>query len=319
MLAIISVTPASMPGATLLTAHPFTKWALPANSRTASPALCTTHRVPGARWYHPVTGTLAQRAPRRDPFEGYPNTPYSLHQYQYGYSNPALFTDPSGMAPLSSCNWSKDIVGWECTGTKQAREVVFTKGFDCDITLDGLTAYLGSSRELTTGYNIEINVGDKAGGTGGYQNTETVLAIEDELGTELYRFLLDLQGTLGRLSGEDSSLDRVILRLELDIYLTPRSLFGPTKPAWANVRHTPGRSYINGPFVVYSRFVILKLSKQGNIASNVIKHGSYIQNNEAFLAKGERWWQMIQLFGRIKDYSGIKQRVVENKFSFTIR
>ncbi|NJL55947.1 RHS repeat-associated core domain-containing protein [bacterium] len=47
-----------------------------------------------ARWYDPANGTFLSR----DPFEGFPDMPYSQHPYQYGYSNPALWTDPSGEA-----------------------------------------------------------------------------------------------------------------------------------------------------------------------------------------------------------------------------
>ena len=45
-----------------------------------------------ARWYNPGSGTLTTR----DPFAGFPKTPYSLHPYQYAYSNPVLFVDPTG-------------------------------------------------------------------------------------------------------------------------------------------------------------------------------------------------------------------------------
>jgi RHS repeat-associated protein len=48
-----------------------------------------------ARWYDPSVGTFTSR----DPFAGFPETPYSLHYYQYGYSNPLLWTDASGEAP----------------------------------------------------------------------------------------------------------------------------------------------------------------------------------------------------------------------------
>ncbi|NJL54418.1 RHS repeat-associated core domain-containing protein [bacterium] len=49
-----------------------------------------------ARWYDPASGTFLSR----DPFAGYPTIPYSQHPYQYGYSNPALYTDPSGMLAI---------------------------------------------------------------------------------------------------------------------------------------------------------------------------------------------------------------------------
>jgi RHS repeat-associated protein len=45
-----------------------------------------------ARWYNPQSGTFTTK----DPFEGYPTKPYSLHPYQYAYSNPVLHKDPTG-------------------------------------------------------------------------------------------------------------------------------------------------------------------------------------------------------------------------------
>jgi len=45
-----------------------------------------------ARWYAPGQGTFTSR----DPFAGFPEMPYSLHAYQYGYSNSVVFTDPTG-------------------------------------------------------------------------------------------------------------------------------------------------------------------------------------------------------------------------------
>ncbi|MCG8352109.1 MAG: hypothetical protein MI924_30450 [Chloroflexales bacterium] len=53
-----------------------------------------------------------------DPFAGFPETPYSLHPYQYGYSNPMLWTDPSGACVAYGNNdcafiriWA-DLAGW---------------------------------------------------------------------------------------------------------------------------------------------------------------------------------------------------------------
>jgi RHS repeat-associated protein len=48
-----------------------------------------------ARWYDPVSGTFTSV----DPFDGFERKPYSLHPYQYGYSNPVRWTDPSGLCP----------------------------------------------------------------------------------------------------------------------------------------------------------------------------------------------------------------------------
>jgi len=45
-----------------------------------------------ARWYAPGQGRFVSE----DPFVGFPELPYSLHAYQYAYSNPVRWTDPSG-------------------------------------------------------------------------------------------------------------------------------------------------------------------------------------------------------------------------------
>ncbi|MDZ4721814.1 MAG: RHS repeat-associated core domain-containing protein, partial [Roseiflexaceae bacterium] len=45
-----------------------------------------------ARWYNADSGGFGSR----DSFAGFPEQPYSLHQYQYGYSNSVLNRDPSG-------------------------------------------------------------------------------------------------------------------------------------------------------------------------------------------------------------------------------
>jgi RHS repeat-associated protein len=48
-----------------------------------------------ARWYAPGQGRFVSE----DPFAGFLELPYSLHAYQYGYSNPVRWTDPSGRHP----------------------------------------------------------------------------------------------------------------------------------------------------------------------------------------------------------------------------
>jgi len=45
-----------------------------------------------ARWYAPGQGRFVSE----DPFAGFAEMPYSLHAYQYAYSNPVVFTDPTG-------------------------------------------------------------------------------------------------------------------------------------------------------------------------------------------------------------------------------
>ncbi|MCG8352203.1 MAG: RHS repeat-associated core domain-containing protein, partial [Chloroflexales bacterium] len=51
-----------------------------------------------ARWYDPGSA----RFTTRDPFAGFPETPYSLHPYQYAYSNPVMYRDPTGKAVQGS-------------------------------------------------------------------------------------------------------------------------------------------------------------------------------------------------------------------------
>jgi RHS repeat-associated protein len=63
-----------------------------------------------ARWYQPSAGTLLGR----DPFGGYDSLPYSLHPYQYAYSDPVRLTDPSGKC----VEWvwgdpTCQFIGWE--------------------------------------------------------------------------------------------------------------------------------------------------------------------------------------------------------------
>jgi RHS repeat-associated protein len=64
-----------------------------------------------ARWYAPGNGTFTSR----DPFAGWAERPYSLHPYQYGYSNPLRWTDASGKQPSL-------LRGWELVGS--VREVI---------------------------------------------------------------------------------------------------------------------------------------------------------------------------------------------------
>jgi RHS repeat-associated protein len=62
-----------------------------------------------ARWYDANAG----RFHARDPFEGWAETPYSQHFYQYAYSNPVNWTDPSGRCTEgweASCN---EPIEWE--------------------------------------------------------------------------------------------------------------------------------------------------------------------------------------------------------------
>jgi RHS repeat-associated protein len=68
-----------------------------------------------ARWYNAANGTFTSK----DPFEGYSQQPYSLHPYQYAYSNPVLWTDPSGEYPEPPLQERLSSLGLPCsTSTK---------------------------------------------------------------------------------------------------------------------------------------------------------------------------------------------------------
>jgi RHS repeat-associated protein len=57
-----------------------------------------------ARWYSTTSGTFTSR----DSFAGYPEEPYSLHPYAYGYSDPVLLTDPSGWCSRTGDDYCYD-------------------------------------------------------------------------------------------------------------------------------------------------------------------------------------------------------------------
>ena len=102
---------------TLLANPQYDAWGIPASPAT-TPFGFTGEYTDGpsglvylrARWYDPSSGTLLGR----DPFEGYTESPYSLHPYQYGYSDPVSITDPSGRDP-----WWNDpnSVNFQCDNT----------------------------------------------------------------------------------------------------------------------------------------------------------------------------------------------------------
>ncbi|MFP4441430.1 MAG: RHS repeat domain-containing protein, partial [Chloroflexaceae bacterium] len=63
-----------------------------------------------ARWYAPGQGRFVSE----DPFAGFAEMPYSLHAYQYAYSAPTVYTDPSG----ECVGWiwgdpTCQFIGWE--------------------------------------------------------------------------------------------------------------------------------------------------------------------------------------------------------------
>lgn len=83
-----------------LTTHWYDPWGTTQGSASSAPFGFTGELQDSAtglvylrdRWYHAGHGTLTSQ----DPLAGDVNQPYSLHPYQYAYSNPLLFSDPSG-------------------------------------------------------------------------------------------------------------------------------------------------------------------------------------------------------------------------------
>ena len=67
-----------------------------------------------ARWYTPGRGTFGSR----DPFEGYPELPYSLQYYQYSYSAPTTWTDHTGAEVDCEVTGSSKApnMGYSCLG-----------------------------------------------------------------------------------------------------------------------------------------------------------------------------------------------------------
>ncbi|NJK82421.1 MAG: RHS repeat-associated core domain-containing protein [Chloroflexaceae bacterium] len=77
-----------------------------------------------ARWYDPANGTF----PSVDPFAGFPTMPYSLHPYQYGYSNPILWTDPSGELAIFVAGRGSQNRGDDPLGNQEALISVWEMG-----------------------------------------------------------------------------------------------------------------------------------------------------------------------------------------------
>jgi RHS repeat-associated protein len=90
-----------------------------------------------ARWYDPGNGTFTSV----DPFDGFDTLPYSLHPYQYAYSDPVVNTDPTGL----------------CTGLCETLQRLMTKRYGitfgegkCDWTLDELRLVNDGIKQLIT-------------------------------------------------------------------------------------------------------------------------------------------------------------------------
>ncbi len=62
-----------------------------------------------ARHYAPRLGQFTTQ----DPFDGWLTIPYSQHPYQYGYSSPLLYTDPTGRQ-VCSMGWNNPLEALNC-------------------------------------------------------------------------------------------------------------------------------------------------------------------------------------------------------------
>jgi RHS repeat-associated protein len=99
-----------------------------------------------ARWYATGQGRFASR----DPFEGYPEQPYSLHQYQYAYNDPMLWTDPSGQTPATGdCKQKTDLCASELTTLKKYK-LGIEPGKLCDWNLSELQMVRSAIESWTT-------------------------------------------------------------------------------------------------------------------------------------------------------------------------
>jgi RHS repeat-associated protein len=79
-----------------------------------------------ARWYSTNQG----RFNTVDPFAGVAETPYSQHQYQYGYSDPVLNTDPSGqVVPVCPIGYRKVIKDGQFAGCEDDPDFPSWLGF----------------------------------------------------------------------------------------------------------------------------------------------------------------------------------------------
>jgi len=70
-----------------------------------------------ARYYNPATGRFMSR----DPFDGFPSIPFSLHKYSYGAANPVYWRDPSG----------RDLFEYAIQQSKALPATVYLNTFAC--------------------------------------------------------------------------------------------------------------------------------------------------------------------------------------------
>jgi RHS repeat-associated protein len=147
-----------------------------------------------ARWYDPGQSTFTSR----DPFAGFPATPYSLHPYQYAYSNPALWTDPSGKHP--------DPARRQLTKTEE-------KFIEAIIQVDYVRSYIGLDLALN------FRVFDNDGSIGGNVAAPDTIPIVNFTLHEFYSIVpADDYATTSSVFGR---LDHARRRQYLNIHIPP--------------------------------------------------------------------------------------------------
>lgn len=93
-----------------------------------------------ARWYDPTSGTFLTK----DPFAGFPRQPYSLHPYQYGYSNPLRWTDPTGQCVFTGIDTI--VCGALALTIYEAMALIIAAGSATYATYDGCVTRGGCDR-----------------------------------------------------------------------------------------------------------------------------------------------------------------------------
>jgi RHS repeat-associated protein len=101
-----------------------------------------------ARYYDPQLGLFLSR----DPFEGYDNTPLSLHRYLYAYQNPMKYVDPDGRNPI------EDFVG---DLKNAAVDYAVNLAYDAAATvmnsaIDSVTPDEGSAADYAVQAHVEV-------------------------------------------------------------------------------------------------------------------------------------------------------------------
>ncbi len=88
-----------------------------------------------ARWYAPGQGRFVSE----DPFAGFAEMPYSLHAYQYGYSDPVVWTDPSGEFPCLACTvyWRVSNWNFNWTTVRMLKDEIISAAKDHERPSDG--------------------------------------------------------------------------------------------------------------------------------------------------------------------------------------